>query len=306
MQVMQILTLIFCILAISISSMDLSLAIIWGRKASFRWSKFLVVFSSTLLGVVFSYAIVQFSLLFEQTLALKVFRVVWDVLFHVDVAFLIVFIPLFINWTIARPVNASEKVLFSLVTAVFSLSYAASLISERYIYTFLQFFSFAIVIIYTIVIMARALSNIESRGVKKVAVTIIAVSAAALAAFILTFIFPFISPLVFALVSLLYFIMLLVFLFVAIGHQERRTGKRNEDLIDEKKHLAELVIEKYHITEREVEIIRLIKSGLTNKEIGGELNISVNTVNNHIANIFTKTGVRCRIDLLNLFEEASW
>ena len=46
--------------------------------------------------------------------------------------------------------------------------------------------------------------------------------------------------------------------------------------------------------------------GLTQKEIAAELSISVNTVNNHIANIFTKTEVRSRIDLLNLLQEASW
>ena len=44
----------------------------------------------------------------------------------------------------------------------------------------------------------------------------------------------------------------------------------------------------------------------TNKEIADKLCISVNTVNNHIANIFSKTEVRSRIDLLNLLEEASW
>ena len=62
----------------------------------------------------------------------------------------------------------------------------------------------------------------------------------------------------------------------------------------------------FHITEREFEVILQIKNGLTNKEIAYNLNISVNTVNNHIANIFSKTGVRSRIDLLNLLQEASW
>ena len=63
---------------------------------------------------------------------------------------------------------------------------------------------------------------------------------------------------------------------------------------------------KYHITEREFDVIKLIRKGMTNKEIGYELGISVNTVNNHIANIFQKTGVRSRIDLLNVLNEALW
>jgi DNA-binding CsgD family transcriptional regulator len=62
-------------------------------------------------------------------------------------------------------------------------------------------------------------------------------------------------------------------------------------------------VEKYHITEREFSVVCLIKEGLTNKEIAAQLDISVNTVNNHVANIFSKTKVRSRIDLLNILNE---
>jgi DNA-binding NarL/FixJ family response regulator len=61
----------------------------------------------------------------------------------------------------------------------------------------------------------------------------------------------------------------------------------------------------YHITEREFSVIQLISKGLTNKEIASELGISANTVNNHVANIYGKTQVRSRIDLLNLLKQ-SW
>ena len=59
---------------------------------------------------------------------------------------------------------------------------------------------------------------------------------------------------------------------------------------------------KHH--EREFEIITLISQGLTNKEIAAELNISANTVTNHVANIFSKTQVRSRIDLLNVLKQS--
>lgn len=303
---MQVLTLIFCILAISISSMDLSLAIIWGRKASLKWSKFLIVFASTLLGVVFSYAIVQFSYLFENTLAMTILRYVWDVLFHLDVGFLIMFIPLFVNWVIARPMPVAEKVLFSIITAVYGACYILSVFFEGNLFIYLEYLSFLLVIIYTMALMALNYSKSNQRSVKAVTITIIAVSGIVLILFILTFFIHSVSEMILPLIALLYFIMLLVFLFVAIANQEKKSEKKNEEIVSEKNRLADEIIEMFHITEREFEIIKLIKSGLTNKEIGGELNISVNTVNNHIANIFSKTGVRCRIDLLNLFEEASW
>ena len=45
-------------------------------------------------------------------------------------------------------------------------------------------------------------------------------------------------------------------------------------------------------TAREMAIIRLVCAGLTNKEIANEIEISIKTVENHRANIFTKAGVK--------------
>jgi DNA-binding NarL/FixJ family response regulator len=72
------------------------------------------------------------------------------------------------------------------------------------------------------------------------------------------------------------------------------------------KKVGELTFEmmqKWRITEREYSVVTLIKKGNTNKEIAQSLSISANTVNNHIANIYSKTQVRSRIDLLNLLNE---
>ncbi|MBO0931790.1 helix-turn-helix transcriptional regulator [Fibrella aquatilis] len=53
------------------------------------------------------------------------------------------------------------------------------------------------------------------------------------------------------------------------------------------------------LTSREVEIIDLIKEGLSSKEIAGRLFISINTVRNHRSNLFRKTNARNMVDLLN-------
>jgi DNA-binding CsgD family transcriptional regulator len=57
---------------------------------------------------------------------------------------------------------------------------------------------------------------------------------------------------------------------------------------------------RYGITLREKEIIELLLEGLSNKEIGSRLFISPATVRNHLHNIFDKTGVSSRIELLKL------
>jgi DNA-binding NarL/FixJ family response regulator len=48
------------------------------------------------------------------------------------------------------------------------------------------------------------------------------------------------------------------------------------------------------LTPRESEILRLLATGMTNPAIAAELFLSVRTVENHVAHILAKLGVRTR------------
>lgn len=50
------------------------------------------------------------------------------------------------------------------------------------------------------------------------------------------------------------------------------------------------------LTERELDVLRRAARGLTNKQIGAELQISDRTVQNHLANIYAKLGVASRTE----------
>jgi DNA-binding CsgD family transcriptional regulator len=50
------------------------------------------------------------------------------------------------------------------------------------------------------------------------------------------------------------------------------------------------------LTEREVEVIRLLAAGHTNREIAGELVLSARTVQRHISNLYAKINVRNRVE----------
>jgi len=60
------------------------------------------------------------------------------------------------------------------------------------------------------------------------------------------------------------------------------------------------------LTDRELDIICCIRTGLNNKNIAKQLNISVNTVKSHIYNIFQKLQARNRVEAMLKAEQAGY
>jgi two-component system invasion response regulator UvrY len=58
------------------------------------------------------------------------------------------------------------------------------------------------------------------------------------------------------------------------------------------------------LTEREIEIIKLVKNGLTNKEIAATLFLSTRTVETHRARILKKLGLKNSISLIKLINDS--
>ncbi len=54
------------------------------------------------------------------------------------------------------------------------------------------------------------------------------------------------------------------------------------------------------LTERELEVLRLVARGQTNKQIGAALQISDRTVQNHLANIYAKLGAASRTEAVTI------
>ena len=62
--------------------------------------------------------------------------------------------------------------------------------------------------------------------------------------------------------------------------------------------IAPLLMSAYGLTDREQELTRMVLQGLSTSEIAAELVISVHTVQQHLKNVFDKTGVRSRRELV--------
>jgi two-component system response regulator DesR len=62
------------------------------------------------------------------------------------------------------------------------------------------------------------------------------------------------------------------------------------------------VIKNFDLSDREVELIHYLASGLSSEEIASKVFLSRHTIDTHRRNILTKTGAKNTIDLLNLLK----
>lgn len=60
------------------------------------------------------------------------------------------------------------------------------------------------------------------------------------------------------------------------------------------------------LTERELEVVRLVATGIGNKEIAAQLNVSPNTVRVHLRNIFTKLEAQSRTEVTMMAVRNGW
>ena len=59
-------------------------------------------------------------------------------------------------------------------------------------------------------------------------------------------------------------------------------------------------------TRREIEVLHAVERGLKNREIADESSLSINTVEFHLRNIFTKLGVSTRAEALRRARQLGW
>ena len=63
---------------------------------------------------------------------------------------------------------------------------------------------------------------------------------------------------------------------------------------------VEFISSIYRITKRELEIIKLLITGLTYNDIAAQLNITGNTLKTHISSFYNKLGINNKVELINL------
>ena len=295
--------LLLGMLAFCMLSMDLALSIVYRKLARNMRAAALIVFTATSLALVFFMILDSWSALSFQEGVYQVLAYIWTGLVIATGAFLLTFVPYFSFRITAKPFTLWHRIVFISCSALFVAICILALIFPSMALDRAAFIICLAVVFCCVVTMFRNSRGIEDRDVKILIRSFFIVGLSLLPVIISGIFIPFIRSISPHILFLAYSIVILVFLFVAIARLIRESGKSEEK---EGEHSGRPDLSQYHITEREMDVIELVGQGLTNKEIAARLSLSVNTVNNHIANIFSKTGVRSRVDLLNLIHKGFW
>lgn len=288
--------------SIAVACMSLALAIAAMKLHREPWTGKFIVLQSALIGVMVFCTMERLSITFMGGIVFQVFNLMFNVLSIACMAFVIVFIPYILSWVIARPWRFLQRVVFyPAAMAYFGVGLASQIIKNE-TFSFWsgvgQTIAILAVFIYCIVILWTNLKVIDDGRIREVCRTINIVSLAMIPISGFSLFYYFIRDFSYPLYVLAFSIVVMVYMFgkfrtIAEAQQKQPT-------------LTLESLAQYKITDREFSVIKLICDGLTNKEIADQLCISVNTVNNHVANIFGKMEVRSRIDLLKLLKEGPW
>jgi two-component system, NarL family, response regulator DesR len=85
----------------------------------------------------------------------------------------------------------------------------------------------------------------------------------------------------------------------------RRVAK-GKKVVDPELAFAALHTATNPLTDRELDVLRLVAEGSTTAEIAGHLCLSVGTVRNYLSRAVTKTGGRNRVDAIRIADGSGW
>lgn len=282
--------LILYIIAFAVGSMNICLSILYHLRKGYDWSKYYLIFQGTVTSILLISAVRMYtsSILQYDSAA---FSLASSWLLYLAVAFMIYFIPYFTTWVIAHPWRNPYKSVFLVLSICFLiLIILGTIFGFTVVIRLLMILIFFGDFIFCLGVIIKNLSGIKDRDARMISTSFIILSAFMIPFLIMDLLMTFESLASLPIYYFWFSLIILVYLFNYFHHIPETKGT----FIDEQKLHA------YHITDRESEVIRLIQQGFTSKEISLHLDISTSTVNNHISNIYNKTHVSSRIDLLNL------
>lgn len=209
-------------------------------------------------------------------------------------------VPYFFHSLLGRSVSKWLSGVFLLVTSIAAISAIAFVVTSDFIYAIYILNPIQILtILYGLAITVLYYSSIGDIILKRVLKTVVMVTGIFLPFIVIDMnpgLFSFMpvqQPYLTLSVPIYFFIYNILALILAVKYF-------NQPPFFEAGRLTDHFTNQYGISERELEIVKELLKGQTNKEIGEALFISHKTVENHLSKIYQKTGIKKRLDLINL------
>jgi DNA-binding CsgD family transcriptional regulator len=292
---------IFLFYLISLSTGVLSIGISTGIYLHYRREPLLyyILFLVSLTLIIVSLSITRYLAILRIAYFTRIFSPV-EILGFAGLLMVMVVLPRFLHSLMARPYSNLRRILFpglALIQAVIILLFGFYELGERLIIYLSSPFIF--VFLYCLIFMGTYIGKIGNRILKNGIIVFFILSLLYFPLNLIEMIRDkysfFNASYAFELFTLpLYFLALNLFsiIFSLLFF--------NQPAFVERGRITDHFQRAYNISNRESEIIECLVSGLKNEEIADKLFISTKTVNNHIYNIFQKTGVKNRVQLVNL------
>ncbi len=296
---MNALLLIVYAVSISVCCLTLGLSIANAIFHKSHWCRWYVVFQSCLLFTITLGFLCSVSRVFFSDKLNRVMYCIFKIMSHATIGFVVVLLPFFLKWIIGTRWGALQREIFySMGIVYFAFGLTAEIVQNNFVAQITQTPIFICTLIYCIIVLYRNLSKITDKKSRDICVTIIIVTLSLLPLGIVSVIFSMVDRFSYPVYGLAMSIIMLVYFFNRFYVDSEKLHRKTD--------ISSNILAQYRITDRELGVINLICDGLTNKEIAGKLNISVNTVNNHVANILEKTGARSRVDLMRMLKVGPW
>lgn len=315
--------LILYLIAFIIGFSTIIYSIVYYIIERITWLKYYIVFLSIFGFLLFIRAIKLLSFLAVPSfLSSSIFNTLYLFILSVSMSLMLYFIPAFLYRFLELKWSVKENVEYLILSVIFFVLSILGILLN------FNFYIIANIIFYLSILFLFILGFLNYKNIKDNTIKFIV----KILGLITIFIYPI---LVYQLIILnknifdinsidltlvLFYIwwnlvMLGYLLWYFIGIIKNKNKLINKDLIEKNsKNIEEKEIinknksyskkeESINLTKREKEILSYLLSGKTNKEVSIILKISLNTVNNHVANIYDKSGVKNRVELVNKFSK---
>lgn len=291
--------LIIYLMAMSLSCMSLALGLASNTARKARWGVWYVVFQSCQVLNMFICFANRLAYSFMPPHIYNIFNYILPIITSASMGFSTVLLPYFCSSVLLNTWGKPQRILFYSCGVLYFVSgLVGTIVKYREISDIIQTAIFLGIFIYCIVIVWKNLLKIDDSHSRNICLVVNIVSIVLMPTSVAILFFPFMKDFAYPIYIIAFSVIMMIYFFIRFSVDAQSINKTVDFTPD---NLAD-----YRITEREVEVIKQICMGKSNKEIASQMSISVNTVNNHVANIFEKMNISSRMELMRIMKTGPW